>query len=73
MTAYKSDQIALYCGRFATVTARPVSAGDQPAPEVLVRERGIEALSVSPESACALASALFEAAYRAEQPNIMTL
>lgn len=68
MTAYKSDQIALDYGGFATVTARPVSAGDQLTPEVLIRERGIEALSVSPESARALASALLEAAERAEQP-----
>lgn len=66
MSTYKSEPVALFYGGSATVAARPVKANDQEAAEVVVRERGIEVLSMSPDAARALADALREAADHAE-------
>lgn len=67
MSAYKSDPVALFYGGSATVAARPVKAGDQAAAEVVVRERSIEVLSMSPDAARALAAALLAAADQADK------
>lgn len=66
MSTYKSEPVALFYGGSATVTARPIRKGHQLAPEVAIRERGIEVLSMSPEAARALADALRDAADHAD-------
>jgi hypothetical protein len=62
---HTSEPIPAYYGGEVKVTARPVRGG-QLAPEVSIRERGVEVLSMSPDAARALAAALTEAADHAE-------
>ena len=62
---HTSDPIPCYYGGEVKVTARPVDAG-QLAPEVVLKERGVEILSLRPEAARALADALQIAADHAE-------
>ena len=63
---HTSDPIPAYYGGEVKVTARPVKAGHQIAPEVSLKERGVEILSLRPEAARALADALQIAADHAE-------
>ena len=63
---HTSDPVALYYGGEAKVTARPIRKGHQLAPEVSIKERGIEVLSMSPDAARDLAAALLAAADRAD-------
>lgn len=62
----QSDPIPAYYGDSVTVIGRPVKSGHQLAPEVVLKERGAEILSLSPDAARALADALRDAAAHAE-------
>lgn len=66
MNMHTSDPIPAYYGGEVKVTARPIREGHQIAPEVVLKERGLEVVSFTPESARALADALREAADHAE-------
>lgn len=66
MSTHTSDPIPAYYGGEVKVTARPEKAGHQIAPEIVLKERGVEILSLSPEAARALADALRDAADYAE-------
>ena len=65
-TMHTSDPIPAYYGGEVKVTARPIRKGHQIAPEVALKERGVEILSLTPEAARALAAALLEAADQAD-------
>ena len=62
---HTSEPIPAYYGGEAKVTARPIREG-QIAPEVVLKERGVEILSLTPDAARALADALREAADHAD-------
>lgn len=62
---HHSDPIPAYYGGEVKVTARPVGSG-QLSPEVVLKERGVEVLSLRPDAARALADALQTAADYAE-------
>lgn len=64
MALHTSDPIPGYYGGEVKVTARPAESG-QPA-EVVLKERGVEVLSLRTDAARALADALQTAADRAE-------
>ena len=66
MSTHTSDPIPAYYGGEVKVTARPERTGHQITPEVVLKERGVEILSLSPEAARDLANALREAAEHAE-------
>lgn len=66
MSTHTSDPIPAYYGGEVKVTARPIRKGHQLAPEVSIKERGVEVLSMSPDAARALADALRDAADHAE-------
>lgn len=61
-----SDPIPCYYGGEVKVTARPIRKGHQLAPEVSLKERGVEILSLAPDAARALADALRGAADHAD-------
>lgn len=63
---HTSGPIPAYYGGEVKVTSRPEKAGHQLAPEVALKERGIEVLSLTPAAARALAQALTEGADHAE-------
>lgn len=67
MSTHTSEPVALFYGGEVKVTARPVKVGHQLAPEVVLKERGVEVLSMSPDAARALAQALTDAADHADQ------
>lgn len=69
MTGYRvheSEPIRVHPSGQITVTARPVRAGHQIAPEVGIKDRGVETVLMSPDGARALADALRAAADTAE-------
>ena len=63
---HTSQPIPAYYGGEVKVTSRPERAGHQLAPEVVLKERGIEVLSLTPAAARTLAQALTEGADHAE-------
>ncbi len=66
MSTRTSNPIPAYYGGEVKVIARPERAGHQIAAEVVLKERGVEILSLSPGAARGLADALRDAADHAE-------